>query len=101
MLELVHNLQTALGQRIDEATWMSAATKAQAKDKLSNFIIKIGYPDKWKDYSGLQVNDSLSLYENLKMIARWATDDEIAKHVNKKGGQDGMGHDATDHQRLL
>ena len=84
MLELVHNLQTALGQRIDEASWMSAATKAQAKDKLANFIIKIGYPDKWKDYSGLQVNDSLSLYENLKMIARWAIDDEIAKHVNKK-----------------
>ena len=55
MLELVHNLQTALSQRIDEATWMSAATKAQAKDKLENFIIKIGYPDKWKDYSGLQV----------------------------------------------
>ena len=84
MLELVHNLQTALSQRIDEATWMSAATKAQAKDKLSNFIIKIGYPDKWKDYSGLQVNDSLSLYENLQNISRWATDDEIAKHVNKK-----------------
>ncbi len=84
MLELVHNLQTALAQRIDEASWMSAATKAQAKDKLANFIIKIGYPDKWKDYSGLQVNDSLSLYENLKKIARWATDDEIAKHVNKK-----------------
>ena len=84
MLELVHNLQTALAQRIDEATWMSAATKAQAKDKLSNFIIKIGYPDKWKDYSGLQVNDSLSLYENLQNISRWATDDEIAKHVNKK-----------------
>ena len=84
MLELVHNLQTALAQRIDEASWMSAATKAQAKDKLANFIIKIGYPDKWKDYSGLQVNDSLSLYENLQKIARWATDDEIAKHVNKK-----------------
>ena len=84
MLELVHNLQTALSQRIDEATWMSAPTKAQAKDKLANFIIKIGYPDKWKDYSGLQVNDSLSLYENLQKIARWATDDEIAKHVNKK-----------------
>ena len=63
---------------------MSAATKAQAKDKLANFIIKIGYPDKWKDYSGLQVNDSLSLYENLQKMARWATDDEIAKHVNKK-----------------
>lgn len=69
MLELVHNLQTALSQRIDEATWMSAATKAQAKDKLENFIIKIGYPDKWKDYSGLQVDDSLSLYENMANIS--------------------------------
>ena len=84
MLELVHNLQTALAQRIDEATWMGNATKAQAKDKLSNFIIKIGYPDKWKSYDGLQVNDSLSLYENLCNISRWATDDYIAKRVNKK-----------------
>lgn len=84
MLELVHNLQTALAQRIDEATWMGADTKAQAKDKLSNFIIKIGYPDKWKSYDGLQVNDSLSLYENLSNISRWATDEYIAKRVNKK-----------------
>lgn len=84
MLELVHNLQTALAQRIDEATWMGDATKAQAKDKLSNFIVKIGYPDKWKNYDGLQVNDSLSLYENLCNISRWATDEYIAKRVNKK-----------------
>lgn len=84
MLELVHNLQTALAQRIEEATWMGDATKAQAKDKLSNFIVKIGYPDKWKNYDGLQVNDSLSLYENLCNISRWATDDYIAKRVNKK-----------------
>lgn len=84
MLELVRNLQTALAQRIDEATWMGDATKAQAKDKLSNFIVKIGYPDKWKNYDGLQVDDSLSLYENLCNISRWATDDYIAKRVNKK-----------------
>ena len=84
MLELVHNLQTALAQRIDEATWMGQDTKAQAKDKLSNFIIKIGYPDKWKSYDGLQVSDSLSLYENLSNISLWATDDYIAKRVNKK-----------------
>ncbi len=84
MLELVHNLQEALGQRIDELTWMGQATKAQAKDKLANFIIKIGYPDKWKDYSGLQVDDSLSYYENMQRIARWATDDYIARHANKR-----------------
>ena len=84
MLELVHNLQTALGQRIDGLAWMSSTTKAQAKDKLSNFIIKIGYPDKWKDYSGLQVVDSLSLYENMSRISRWMTDDYIARTVNKR-----------------
>ena len=84
MLELVHNLQTALGQRIDNLAWMSPATKAQAKDKLSHFIIKIGYPDKWKDYTGLEVNDSLSLYENMARIARWNNDDEIARNVNKR-----------------
>ena len=83
MLDLVHNLQTALAQRIDEATWMSPATKAQAKDKLENFIIKIGYPDKWKDYSGLQVNDSLSLYENMGNISEFFAKDAIARKVNK------------------
>ena len=46
MLDIVGNLQTALSQRINEATWMSAETKQQAQDKLSNFIVKIGYPDK-------------------------------------------------------
>ncbi len=83
MLELVHNLQKALAQRIDESTWMSAQTKAQAKDKLENFIIKIGYPDKWKDYSGLEVNDSLSLYENLENITKFVTIDELQRKVNK------------------
>ncbi|MGI6242640.1 MAG: M13 family metallopeptidase [Prevotella sp.] len=84
MLDLVHNLQTALAQRINEATWMGAETKAQAVDKLDNFIIKIGYPDKWKDYSGLRVDERLSLYENLQNISRWATDKYIAERVNKK-----------------
>lgn len=84
MLDIVRNLQTALGQRIDGLTWMTPATKAQAKDKLSHFIVKIGYPDKWKDYTGLEVVDSLSLYENMARIARWGNDDEIARNVNKR-----------------
>lgn len=83
MLELVHNLQTALAQRIDEATWMGPETKEKAKDKLHNFIIKIGYPDKWKDYSGLQVDDSLSYYENMGNIAEFFSRDMIARKVNK------------------
>ena len=83
MLQLVRNLQTALAQRIDEATWMTAETKAQAKDKLANFIVKIGYPDKWKDYSGLQVDDSLSLYENMANIAEFMALDMLQRKVNK------------------
>jgi putative endopeptidase len=83
MLELVRNLQKALAQRIDEATWMSAETKAKAKDKLSNFIVKIGYPDKWKDYSGLQVCDSLSLYENMGNISEFFLLDQLKRKVNK------------------
>lgn len=83
MLELVHNLQEALAQRIDEATWMSNETKTQAKDKLENFIIKIGYPDKWKDYSGLEIDENLSLYENLQRVSEFMTLDYIARHVNK------------------
>lgn len=83
MLELVHNLQKALSQRIDESTWMGQQTKEQAKDKLNNFIIKIGYPDKWKDYSGLQVDDSLSLYQNLANITKFMTIDELNRKVNK------------------
>lgn len=83
MMELVKNLQTALAQRIDESTWMGADTKVQAKDKLNNFIVKIGYPDKWKDYSGLKVDDNLSLYENLGNISEFLLLDELKKKVNK------------------
>ena len=88
MLELVGNLQEALKQRIQEATWMTPATKEQAIDKLSNFIVKIGYPDKWKDYSGLQVDESLSLYENLGRISEFLTLDQLQKKVNKPVDKD-------------
>lgn len=83
MLSLVANLQTALSQRIDESTWMSAETKAQAKDKLESFIVKVGYPDTWKDYSGLQVDESLSLFENMCNISEFLSHDYIARKVNK------------------
>ncbi len=59
MIEMVGNLQKALGERIDNLEWMSAETKAKAQEKLSTFIVKVGYPDKWKDYSSLEItNDS-------------------------------------------
>ena len=83
MLDIVGNLQTALSQRINEATWMSAETKQQAQDKLSNFIVKIGYPDKWRDYTALEISDTLSLYENLCNINEFFTLDELRKKVGK------------------
>ena len=57
MLELVENMRTAYGQRIDQLSWMSAETKVAAREKLATFRPKIGYPDQWRDYSGLQVSN--------------------------------------------
>jgi predicted metalloendopeptidase len=78
MQRLVSNLLTAFGQGIDQLEWMSPATKAQAHDKLSHITVKIGYPDRWQDYSALQVsrNDLLgnvravSLYQFNRMANR-------------------------------
>jgi putative endopeptidase len=83
MLELVHNLQTALGQRIDQLKWMGPETKKQAHDKLANFIIKIGYPDKWRDVSALQVDDTLSFFDNCVKINEFFNDYNIHRKVNK------------------
>lgn len=55
MLTLVGNLQTALSERINGLEWMSDTTKAKAQEKLAAFTVKIGYPDKWRDYSGLEI----------------------------------------------
>jgi len=56
MLELVENMRTAYGQRIDQLSWMSAETKVAAREKLATFRPKIGYPDRWRDYSALEVS---------------------------------------------
>ena len=56
MTDLIHNLQEAFSQRIDQLDWMSPETKAYAHKKLSAFTIKVGYPDKWKDYSALKID---------------------------------------------
>ena len=64
MLELVNNMQKAFEERIDKLDWMSDSTKAKAKEKLHTFSPKIGYPDKWKDYSNVVVNRN-TYFENL------------------------------------
>lgn len=66
MLGLVHNLQEALGEHIDNLTWMSPETKTKAREKLAAFKVKIGYPDKWRDYSKLEVDPSKSYWENIQ-----------------------------------
>ena len=71
MLKLVHNLQAAFRQRIEALTWMSDETKAKAIEKLEAMTIKIGYPDKWRDYSKLDVDPSLSYYANVQRAAKF------------------------------
>lgn len=66
MLKLVGNLQTALGQHIDNLTWMSDSTKARAREKLAAFTVKIGYPDNWRDYSALAIDPELSYWKNVQ-----------------------------------
>ena len=71
MLALVHNLQDALGQRIENLTWMSRETKDKALEKLHAMTIKIGYPDEWRDYSALDINAEDTYYANLQRAAKF------------------------------
>ena len=79
MSELVKNLQTALGQHIDALDWMSDATKAKAHEKLSTFTVKIGYPDKWQDYSALEIDPAKPYWENIVAARLWAHNDAVSK----------------------
>ena len=81
MLELVGNLQTALGERIQELEWMSEVTKEKALEKLATFHVKIGYPDKWKDYSSLAIKND-NYWENIKRANQWEHAEMIAKADN-------------------
>ncbi len=88
MLQLVHNLQQALAERIDAQEWMSDSTKAYAKDKLAAFYIKIGYPDKWKDYSRLTIDPQKNLYENMQAVRLWAMRKMVEEKYNKPVDRD-------------
>ena len=83
MLTLVKNLQVALGERIDAQDWMSDSTKVRAHEKLNSFIVKIGYPDTWKDYTNLVIDPTLSYPENLRRANEFFWDDMIARKYNK------------------
>lgn len=79
MVGLVENLRTALGKHIIELDWMSTDTKLNALNKLNAFTVKIGYPDKWKDYSTLQIDPKLSYYENMHNVSMWHQADTYSK----------------------
>ncbi|MBS7322040.1 MAG: M13 family metallopeptidase [Bacteroidaceae bacterium] len=88
MEELIKNLQTALGERIDAQEWMSESTKKAAHEKLDAFYVKVGYPDKWRDYSKMNIDPQKSLYENMKEVAKWAHADMLARKWKKPVDRD-------------
>ena len=82
MQELVENLRRAYALRIEKLDWMSDTTRAQALDKLNSFKAKIGYPDKWRDYSKLVIDEKDSLFENMMHVAKFEDEfwlDKIGK----------------------
>lgn len=87
MEKLVENLQISLAQRIREQDWMSEDTKKAALDKLNSFYVKIGYPDKWEDMSGLSIDPNLSYYENVQNCKifwrKWDINYRAGKPVDK------------------
>lgn len=79
MLQIVKNIQKGLSEHVASLDWMSEQTKARAQEKLSSFIIKIGYPDKWKDYSTLEIDAQKSYYQNLREASLWSMRDNLSK----------------------
>jgi putative endopeptidase len=78
---MIDNVILAYENRINNLTWMSVETKKKAVEKLHKVTIKIGYPDKWKDYSKLEVKSIAqggTYYENIKNVSRWNFDENIA-----------------------
>ena len=86
MERLVANLQVALGERIAVQDWMSDETKKVAQDKLDAFYVKVGYPNKWKDYSTLEIGDSY--LRNILACNEWEIQEMIRTKFNKPVDRD-------------
>ncbi len=80
MLDLVGNLRTALRQHIEGLSWMSDDTKRKAVEKLDAFTVKIGYPDKWRDYSGLTIDPAIPYWNNVQAAIRFNTQYNLADY---------------------
>jgi putative endopeptidase len=86
MQDLVANLKSAMASRIDQSSWMSPSTKQEAKKKLAKMDVQVGYPDKWRDYAALKI-DQADLYGDLKRSAafEWAYQlSDLGKPVDQK-----------------
>ena len=81
MEKLVKNLQVALGERIAVQDWMSDDTKKVAQEKLDAFYVKVGYPNKWKDYSSLEIGDSY--LRNILACNEWEIKEMIHTKLNQ------------------
>ena len=86
MEKLVANLQTALGERIAVQEWMSDETKKVAQEKLDAFYVKVGYPNKWKDYSDLKIGDNY--LNNILACNEWEIQQMIREKLNKPVDRD-------------
>ncbi|MBH0060601.1 M13 family metallopeptidase [Pseudoalteromonas sp. NZS71] len=82
MSELVENLRTALGERIDNLEWMGDATKVNARAKLAAFVPKIGYPDVWQSYEGLSITKN-DLIGNVKNMREFFHAESVEKELQK------------------
>ncbi|MCH5229890.1 MAG: M13 family metallopeptidase [Muribaculaceae bacterium] len=82
MLELVSNLRKSLDEHISSLEWMEEETKIKAREKLAVMGVKIGYPDKWKDYSGINIDPEKTYLENVQEASKWYTKDNYDK-LNK------------------
>lgn len=82
MEDLIEQLRIAFGQRINELTWMGDSTKAAAQEKLAAISVKVGYPDKWRDYSGLEINKEDGFVKNFMAASRFEFQRDIEK-INK------------------
>ena len=83
---MVSNIQKAFSKHIEALDWMGEATKAKAQEKLAAFTVKIGYPDKWKDYTTLVVDPAKSYWANVVEANRWYTAhamSEVGKPVDR------------------
>ena len=86
MLTLIDYLQKSFAQHIKNVTWMGDTTKEKAMEKLHKFSVKVGYPDRWEDYSKLTMNPEVSLFENITQVGEWAFQkalDKVGKEVDK------------------